>query len=447
MLIPRSSAFAANYTEAKQAAGTTTNFDKYFVMDAGTSVPNADFTFTIAPGMEKQATPGTQAVPESWEYDGSVYDTEQAAKAAVEAAQGDPSDIIHREAVAAAPATVAVMAGIGDPVITWDSNAGTGKENVVRFSRADSASTTASGTDSVKGLTVGKQYAKHTATVSFAGIRFPEPGIYRYIINETVPTAAERPQGVSYDTNPMRYLDVYVEDDGSGALSVDGYILHAADSAVPAGANAGSAGENTQTDNKSQGFTNVYESYELTVSNTVSGNQASHDKYFKINVKIENAPANAVYNVSLADDNNDSTADGNADVSPTANSATVYTGMTNPASITVNASGTVEQDFYLQHGQSIVIRGITPETKYTVTETQEDYKPSVTATSGTVDNAGNKVTVTSADADNTVAFTNSRAGTIPTGVIVTVLPYAITAACAAALLILLRKKKENSGEN
>ena len=81
--------------------------------------------------------------------------------------------------------------------------------------------------------------------------------------------------------------------------SVDGYILHAADSAVPAGANAGSAGENTQTDNKSQGFTNVYESYELTVSQTVSGNQASHDKYFKINVKIENAPANAVFNVSI----------------------------------------------------------------------------------------------------------------------------------------------------
>ena len=36
------------------------------------------------------------------------------------------------------------------------------------------------------------------------------------------------------------------------------------------------------------------------------------------------------------------------------------------------------QKFYLQHGQSVVIRGLAPNASYTVTENAEDYASSAT---------------------------------------------------------------------
>lgn len=394
-------AFAA--TQYTALAGTTTTFDKFLVMDEDASVPNVEFAYTIT---------GTG--------NAKTYD------------------------VSGTNNKVEVLDGIGTPTITWDSvgsAAGT-----VKFQPTDTTTTKAANDASatpapVKGLDAGEKFAKHTATVDLTGINFTEPGIYRYKISEAATTQA----GITNDGNLDRYLDVYVTDNGSGALVLSGYVLHSSADDVPMSATNGSD-TGTYPQNKSQGYTNEYATKNFTFSKTVNGNQASRDKYFKFHVKIENATEGNVFVVSLADDSNANTVDGNADASPTKTDATTYTTMSNPTSLTANASGVAEADFYLQHGQSIAVRGVTIGAKYTVTETKEDYKPAATATEGTVAATGDSVVVNSAAVDNTIAFTNTRNGVVPTGILLTVAPFAaltLVGGVGAATMMVKSRKKED----
>ena len=52
---------ATNYTPV---AGTSCNFNKYLIIDAGDSVPNATFNFTIAPGQAVSASTADNQVME-----------------------------------------------------------------------------------------------------------------------------------------------------------------------------------------------------------------------------------------------------------------------------------------------------------------------------------------------------------------------------------------------
>ena len=114
--------------------------------------------------------------------------------------------------------------------------------------------------------------------------------------------------------------------------------------------------------------------------------------------------------------------------------------MANPVSMKVS-NGAAEADFYLQHGQKIVIRGIAAGSKCTVTETAEDYKASYQLNAADAAD-GNQAVVETVSSNQVVAFTNTRSGVIPTGVIVTILPYAVAAMCAAAGIVLLRRRRE-----
>ncbi|MBQ8974623.1 MAG: hypothetical protein IJ072_02730, partial [Oscillospiraceae bacterium] len=89
--------------------------------------------------------------------------------------------------------------------------------------------------------------------------------------------------------------------------------------------------------------------------------------------------------------------------------------------------GKVEQDFWMQHGQSIVLTGLPKNAKYTVVEDNLDYAVSTSVTEGSAAAVtGTSATVTDDDitADTTVAYTNTRSGVIPTGVILAVAPFA-----------------------
>lgn len=397
-------AMAANYSDAQQADGSTIqfSFDKYLVMPENSPVPAATFRYTITGRGNAQ-----------------TYDT---GKNRFEILDG-------------------IVAGSGQggqtaPVIRWDSHP-EGQDSTVRFSPSDpttSFSAAGSSQRTVKGLESGLKYVMHTAQVSFSGIRFPEPGVYRYRISEQ--PSGQR--GITDDDTLNRYLDVYVEDQ-NGSLVVSGCILLTAPSEISM-----KSGRNTVSDKKSSGFTNRYESYCLELSKTVSGNQASRDKYFKFHVKIENAVDGTVYDVSLADDGNGATKDGAAEASPAGNSATVYAAgdMSNPEKMTV-ANNSAEADFYLQHGQKIVIRGIVENTKVTVTETPEDYKASYQMNQEGASQDGSEAVIEAVSADSSIAFTNERSGVIPTGVVVTILPYALAAAAAGAGIIFFRRRRED----
>ena len=304
------------------------------------------------------------------------------------------------------------------PVILWDSPAeeersGNTSDGVVHFLPADqttSFSKAAAGEKIFTGLNAGMKFAKHSAVIRFEGITFTEPGVYRYKITEAA--SGKKDRGITNDPNPDRYLNVYVEVNDREGLQVCGYSLFASATAAQAAANqnwnAGMAG------NMSLGYTNRYESYYLEISKMVSGNQASRNKYFKFHVKMENAPQGAVYDISLKDDGIAATHDGSADAVPAGNSDTVYSSMKNPAFLTAK-DGLAEGDFYLKHGQKIVIRGLAVDTKCTVEEIAEDYTASYVMNGKTERTEENVVTFTQQNSDNTVLFTNVKEETVKPG--------------------------------
>ena len=388
---------AANYADDKQAVGGNTTFTKYLVLDAEANVPNATFKYTIKAGAEIKGTATTMQV-----YAGKI--------------------VTDEEGKVTAPV-------VSDVTFAVDNDTTDGADN-------DGITNDAS-----------KKYASQTINADFTGVKFDEPGVYRYIVTEDL----NESQGVAVAGSIAKTLDVFVEDDGTGTLSVKSYVLYntvintAPEKNTAVDENADKTAEDGK---KTDGFVNTYDTNDLTLSKTVTGNQGSKDKYFKFEVTIKNAVAGTVYDVDLT----------SADSTVIENSATnaEYVGKANPTSVTVGDDGTVTETFYLQNGQSIKILGLAEGTAYEIEETPEDYVASAritgdterTADSSDVALADNKVFDTELTEDTTVAFTNDRQGAIPTGVILSVAaPVAIGVAVLGGIVFLfVRNKKRDTEE-
>lgn len=365
----------------KPVAGGTFDFDKYLVMDANANVPNVTFNFTIAAGQSVDASTGNQKI----------------------------------------------YAGIGTPVIGVESE-GAVTEGGAVFTPDD---TTTSGTPTDADDNTQK-YAEKEMTVDFSSISFTAPGIYRYIITETASTAS----GITNDAVSTRTLDVYVQYKNTAEsgqdpvysnteLEVSHYVLH-----------EGLEDPAAQGEEKSDGFTNTYTTYDLTLEKNVTGNQGDRDKYFAFTVNITGAVAGTVYTVDLPETEN------HEDNS------------TDP--LTVGVGGSVSATYYLKHGQSIVIQGLTADTHYTITE--DDYSSDGYSTAYSVKVGDNEVVSseqsnttndrkmsidatqpegTAITGDNVVTFTNSKSGTVPTGILLETAPYLILGAVVVAGLVVL----------
>lgn len=366
--------------------GTSATFRKYLVLDQNANVPGVTFTFTIAPGSAQAA----------------YVDQDTGARYA------------------------AVYAG-DDARVTGAPTAGT-----AAFAATDAKLTTVATGDQVT-LASGEAYVVKNVSVDFSGVSFKEPGIYRYVITEDANTY----NGVTNDSATTRVLDVYVisdltQDPTGKTLKIAAYLLHTGDDAAPLSA----GGEDgTAVVDKDDGFTNSYATKNLTFKKLVAGNQGSRVKYFKFTVTLTGGAAGTVYTVDLT--NADATAGDK----------------TNPASVTVGEDGTVTQDFWLKHGQSISILGIALNSGYTITEDKaalDADKYTVTATvegdtkSGDVDiamDANYAVSDTGLTENATVTYTNTKDGTIPTGVMLTIVPGVVIALIAVAGLMLLRRRR------
>ena len=379
-------AFAAGNYDATIGGEKTTTFDKYLVMDAQAEVPNASFTYAVTAGTAK------------------VYNVADK----------------EFEILAGVDADKVTMAGVGT-----DATA-----NTIKYAPGDATVQDANALVKHYDSTTEK-YAKKTATLDFSKCNFTEPGIYRYIITESGTNKA-----VTNDEDATRVVDVYVNDDSSAdgkKLTIAGYVLHSNESDIKAGDDLGST--NANPDGKSQGFTNKYDTSDLTFKKEVSGNQASHDKYFKFTVTIKDAVPGTVYNVNRL----------NAEETSKSNAATITenAGKTNPDKLTVGTDGTVTKEFYLQHGQEITIQGIAKASKYSVTENKEDYK----STAAGVADYKDPVEGTIESADLKTSYLNTRDGVIPTGVIMAVAPFAaVTLLGGAGVVTMVMKKKKSSEE-
>lgn len=379
-------AAGSNYDTENIGGTKTTTFEKFLVMDQNASVPTASFTYAVTAG-----------APMSYDVDGKKF-----------------------EVLAGVDANKVTMAGVG-----------TETANTIAYTASDTTTTDANAY--VKNYDPATQkYAKKSAALDFSGVKFPEPGVYRYIITES----GVNP-GISNDADLTRVVDVYVQDasdDTGKKLSIAGYVLHANEDDEPeisAGDEFGSAG--SYGDTKSQGFTNVFVSSDLTFRKEVSGNQASKDKYFAFTVKLTGAPAGTVYAVDLSD----------ADATSGTSAATIAAnaGKTNPTTLTVGEDGTATAVFYLQHGQEITIKGIGKDVKYDVTENAEDYKSMAAGVTDYDDPVSGTIDAT----DLNTSYLNTRNGVIPTGVIMTVAPFAVVTLLggAGAVTILMKKKKQD----
>lgn len=384
-------AAGTNYGTTIEGTKTTT-FDKYLVMDQQANVPNASFTYDVTAGTAK------------------AYDV--------------------------AGKKFQVLAGVDADKVTM---AGVDTETAKTITYKQGDTTTQDDNTLVKNYDkTTEKYAKKTATLDFSNCQFTEPGVYRYIVTESGTN-----QAITNDADTTRVVDVYVNDasttDNDGnltkKLTIAGYVLHSNEDDAPdvaAGEDMGSTGNYVAT--KSQGFTNEYDTSDLTFRKEVKGNQASHDKYFEFTVKITGAVKGTVYNVDIT----------NADATSGNNAATITanTGKENVTSLTVGADGTVTQKFYLQHGQEVKIQGIAKDTKYDVTENTEDYKP----TPAGITNYTDAVNGTVASTDLKTSYLNTRDGVIPTGVIMTVAPFAAVTLLGGFGIAKLSMKKRRDDE-
>ena len=394
MLLNGTTVFAAE-TGYTGVAGTTTSFDKYLVMDKQANVPNATFTYAVKAGTAK-----------AYDVDGKKFQ---------------------------------VLAGVDADKITMDG-VGTTTKNTIAYASTDS--TFNDENTMVKNYDKGtEKYAKKTATLNLSAVQFTEPGVYRYIITESGTN-----QAVTNDANLIRVLDVYVDDatgtDGVKKLKIAGYVLHASEDEITSGENFGTTA--TDPTGKSQGFTNSYDTSDLTLRKQVTGNQASRDKYFEITLNIDKAQPNTKYDVVIDD----------ADATSKANAATITAnaGKTNATSITTDDTGKATQKFYLQHGQQVTVQGIAKDTTYAVTENTEDYKSTENTKATPVvttkaDTEAAPVDGTIVSTDLTTGFLNTRSGVIPTGVIMAVAPFAaVTLLGAVGMVTIKMRKKEDDEE-
>lgn len=280
------------------------------------------------------------------------------------------------------------------------------------FSNSDTAST-------IPGLpsdadptnpTAGKKYAQKAVTVNFQPNTFTKPGVYRYVIEET----DNQLPGVTYDSNALRYLDVFVVTDANNVLSVDSYVLR--DEATNINKNGAYV---TNPGVKSSGYTNTLTQHDFSFSKTIAGNQGDKNKRFTFTLSISGANP-GVYPLVTND----------------------VTG--NPTYITVENNGTVTTTFSLTNGSSVQILGLNQGAVCSVLEAEQDYTPSYVIDSGSSVSGNNTGNITLANADHDVVFTNTREGIIPTGIIIAIAPYAIGILLIGAIAIFAISRKKRA---
>ncbi len=405
MALPAMAA-GSNYTPV---AAQNATFTKYLIVDGDATAPSVSFSYTISSEEVTAITPG----------------------------DGD---------------TLPVYKGTG----TTDSPS----IDVVSFDKGDTAESST--------ILAGYKTYKKTITVNMSGVTFSEPGVYRYYIKEVVPEGDSAIAGMYYDVDYSsaaalpengdlyRTLDVYVEDTGATdkTLKVTGYIMYdgKVTTAPPSGTTTGANAAITETKaievntangaevpdaTKTDNYANYYASQSLTFGKVVTGNQGSRDKYFKMTLTLTSPVA---ANVAVDVTNADATLPAAENLNKATD--TSYAGKTNPESITLTAGTAVTTEFYLQHGQYIIVNGLPAGTRYALTEESEGYTSTggiaqsvsvinwdgVEGNDALADAVSGTIAVDDGDAQTTgdgdihTGFTNDKQGVIPTGVLLTMVP-------------------------
>lgn len=259
--------------------------------------------------------------------------------------------------------------------------------------------------------TAGKKYVQKNVSISLPDTSFTKPGVYRYEITEKNDNPLP---GVTYDPDSIRYLDVFVVADENDELHVQNYVFR------KAATNIGLDGKYiSNPTEKGAGYNNILTQYDFDFSKTISGNQGDKNKRFPFTLTITGANP-GTYPI-IAND---------------------VTG--NPTSITVGADGTATVTYSLTNGSTVQVIGLNKGAVCTVTEDPDDYTATHSLDGGDVVSGESSGAIT-LNSDHSVAFTNTRNGIIPTGVILTIAPFAIGICVFGAIIIfiIVRRKRRN----
>ena len=264
-------------------------------------------------------------------------------------------------------------------------------EQVGKGRVTDGDATEAPALGTITGATYKEGAATVRGTTGDITVALPEytnVGVYEYTLKEV----AGKTAGVTYYDKDIKLVVTVVNDD-NGKLRI-------------AAVHTESTGEA-----KSDNFPNTYKAGELDVSKTVTGNLGDKNKYFEFTVTL-----NGVEGKTYADSY--AVTGGSADAK-------------NPTTIAVG----VPTKFNLKHGDTITIANLPYDVEYTVTET--------TAAGYTTTSTGDHGTINAAD--QTAAFTNTKAGSVDTGVVLNNMPYILVLAVLAAgvVVFIIRKRRED----
>lgn len=245
-----------------------------------------------------------------------------------------------------------------------------------------------------------------TAVITAAN--YNSVGRYIYTFRETAGTTA----GVTYDNNQYKLYVNVVYGDTAGTYKIGGaYVKN------PAGS-------------KVHEIVNIYQSGNLKITKTVTGNMGDKNKVFDVNVTLTVADGKTV----------------KAPVTIT----TTDTDLHNPTTIAAGAwsENKAEVTLHVKDGTTVELKNLPVGVSYAVEETEySDYTTSYTKNGKDISGAPTSTAVR-ADATDTVVIKNHKDTTVDTGVIISNLPYIlILAAVAAGLVLFAAGKKRRADED
>ena len=233
---------------------------------------------------------------------------------------------------------------------------------------------------------------------------FPGAGVYLYKLTADIPAQTGN---ASLSKGSDEYtVRVYVERGQDNALFVRGYEFYK---------------NGSENKDPNPNFDHLYDPDPLTVSKTVTGNQANQQQDFEFTITVTATEGQELVFKAPEGKTPTTTVEGN-----------VYT-YTIP----------------LKHGESVTIDGLTGDNTYSVSEKKLGYDASYIKTVDEV--AGDKVdadhidNVTATDgAEEVIAFTNKKEGAVPTGILMTAAPYVAVVGLGGVFAgMFFRRKRED----
>lgn len=327
-------------------------------------------------------------------------------------------------------------AGVGSPTIT----------SSVSWTSAETIATAADGNhDNQKAL-----------TVDFSGVTFGAAGVYRYVITEKLADGFTYANtGVTDGTiTATRYLDVYVRDAQTGETGrqIYGYVLfqdvpaeHTANSASDSDVTAAVKTTGFVADTASDGSTALtadsYYTYNVTISKDLVNDSAMNEHQFPFTVTFANS--NITKNIDIIGtvaDTGTATAADVADgsitsvtVNPTIAKGgnAVYTGIPVGTTVAVYETNDVTGSTYKSEA------AITTKESGDTDAAEKVIAPTVVSETATVASTAKD---TKAEADKTIAFTNTLELISPTGLALRFAPYILMFAAGIVIFVLGRRR-------